>query len=167
MIASNKITARDVHQVCVVVEDLQAAMERYWNLMGIGPWVVYTFEPPALTDMTVRGKPVAYSMRLALAMIKDVQWELIQPLTGPSIYREFLDEHGEGVQHVSIGVDDYDETIAAMHDQGIGILMGGCWNGATFAYMDTKKDLGVAVELYKLAEDYELPPPEATYPPTA
>ena len=26
-------------------------------------------------------------------------FELVQPLDGPSIYKEFLEEHGEGVQH--------------------------------------------------------------------
>lgn len=161
-----KVVARQMHQVCVVVEDLQAAMERYWSSFGIGPWQIFTFEPPELTDTTIHGKPEPYSMRLALAYIGEVQWELIQPLSGPSIYREFLDEHGEGVQHVSFGVDDFDEAAASMRERGIGMLMGGSWNGATFGYFDTEKELGVVTELYKLAPDYELPPPEATYPPS-
>lgn len=165
MTKHEKIIAKQMHQVCVVVKDLQAAVERYWNLFGIGPWQIYTFEPPALSDQTIHGRPEPYSMRLALAMMGDFQWELIQPLSGPNIYQEFLDEHGEGVHHVSFGVDDYDQAIAAMKEQDIGMLMGGSWNGATFGYLDTEKDLGVIVELFKTSPDFAMPAPEATYPP--
>jgi len=45
------------------------------------------------------------------------------------------------------------------------MLMGGSWHGATFGYVDTEKDLGVIVEMFKLAPDFEMPAPEATYPP--
>jgi catechol 2,3-dioxygenase-like lactoylglutathione lyase family enzyme len=165
MMSEQKVVARQMHQVSVVVKDVQAAVERYWNLFGVGPWQIYTFEPPELSDPTIHGKPEPYSMRIALAFMGEVQWELIQPLTGPSIYREFLDEHGEGVHHVSFGVDDYDGAMASLQDQGINMLMGGSWHGATFGYVDTEKDLGVIVEMFKLTPDFEMPAPEATYPP--
>jgi hypothetical protein len=32
-----------IDQVAVVVHDLDAAMERYWSELGIGPWAVYTY----------------------------------------------------------------------------------------------------------------------------
>ena len=38
-----------VFQVCAVVNDLRRAMEQYWTVLGIGPWRIYTFQPPALT----------------------------------------------------------------------------------------------------------------------
>ena len=165
MTDENKLIAKQMHQVSVVVSDVQAAVERYWNLFGIGPWQIFTFEPPELSDATIHGKTESYSMRIALAYMGDVQWELIQPLTGPSIYREFLDQHGEGVHHVSFGVDDYDGAVASMQEQGIDMLMGGSWHGATFGYMDTEKELGVIVEMFKLSSDFAMPEPDATYPP--
>jgi hypothetical protein len=165
MMNEKKVVAKDMHQVSVVVRDVQAAMERYWKLFGVGPWEVYTMEPPGLSGMTIHGKPEPYSMIIALAYMGDVQWELIQPLSGPSIYKEFLDDHGEGVHHVSFGVEDYDHAMSTMKEQGIAMLMGGTWNGATFGYMDTEKDLGVVVEMYKTSPDFEMPAPEATYPP--
>jgi catechol 2,3-dioxygenase-like lactoylglutathione lyase family enzyme len=165
MKSKEKVVARQMHQVCVVVRDLQAAVERYWNLFGIGPWQFYTFRAPELTDPVIHGKPQPYSMRIALAYMGDVQWELIQPLSGPSIYQEFLDDHGEGVHHVALGVDDYDDTIAAMRKQGVDVLMSGCWNGTGFSYLDTEKNLGVIVELFKYAPEFVMPEPEATYPP--
>ena len=165
MTNEEKVVARQMHQVSVVVKDIQAAMERYWKLFGIGPWQIYTFEPPELSDSTIHGKPEPYSMRIALAEMGDVQWELIQPLSGPSIYKEFLEEHGEGVHHVSFGVDNYDHAIASLKEKGVDMLMGGSWHGATFGYVDKEKDLGVIVELFKMSPDFSMPAPEATYPP--
>jgi hypothetical protein len=31
-----------------------------------------------------------------------MMWEIVQPLTGPNIYEEFLDRHGEGIHHVAV-----------------------------------------------------------------
>jgi len=166
MTKDDKVVAKQMHQICVVVKDLQAAVERYWNLFGIGPWVFYTFKAPELTEAMVHGKPQPYTMRIAVAYIGEVQWELIQPLSGPSIYQEFLDEHGEGVHHVALGVDNYDQTIAAMKEQGIGVLMSGRWNGVDYGYLDSEKNLGVIVELFRYSPDFVMPAPEATYPPS-
>ena len=43
-----------------------------------------------------------YSMKLALAWTQDFMWEVVQPLEGPSIYKEFLAKRGEGMHHVLI-----------------------------------------------------------------
>ena len=161
------VPVRQVLQVCVVVRDLQKAMERYWNILGIGPWRVHTFQPPGLTNTTLRGKPQPYTMRLALAEVGAVQWELIQPLEGPSTYKEFLEEKGEGLHHVAFAVDDYDQAVAAFGEQGIGILMSGTWHGGTYAYMDTQGPLGMIAEIYRRSPGLQRPPPEAVWPPQA
>ena len=95
MARAGKVNIKQVLQICVVVRDLQKSMELYWDVFGIGPWRILTFKPPAMTNTKIRGKPVQYSMKLGLARIGNIQWELIQPLTGPSIYKEFLDQKGE------------------------------------------------------------------------
>ena len=164
---NEKVELKQVLQVCVVVEDIQKSMERYWEIFGIGPWDIYTFAPPDLTEPTVHGKPEPYTMRLATAQIGSVQWELIEPLTGQSIYAHFLKEHGEGLHHVACLVDDFDQTVAALAQHDIDVLMGGTWKGTTYAYMDTGKALGAIVELYRMPHDPEMPVPEATYPPPA
>jgi len=167
MTSKDQVVANQMHQVCVVVEDVQKAAKRYWTLFGIGPWEFYTLEPPELTDMVIHGESQPYSMKIGLAYVGEVQWELIQPLTGPSIYQEFLESHGEGVHHVAFGVDDFDRTVASMKEQGIGVLMSGCWRGTDYAYLDTEKALGSIVELFKYSPDFVMPRPDAVYPPPA
>ena len=165
MINEKKVELKQVVQVCTVVKDIQKAMEHYWKF-GIGPWSIYTFQPPELTNTTLHGKPAKYSMKLALAMIGNVMWELIEPLEGPSTYKEFLEKKGEGLHHVLLAVDDFDKTVATLREKGVGILMKGEWKGMTYAYLDTEKELGAVFEIFKPL-DWVPPEPEATYPPSA
>jgi 4-hydroxyphenylpyruvate dioxygenase-like putative hemolysin len=160
-----KVKINKVLQIGIVVKDLQKAMELYWEVFGIGPWHIMTFQPPALTNTKVRGKPEPYTMKLAIAHAGNIQWELIQPLSGNSIYREFLDQKGGGLHHIACDVGDYDQAIALMQKHGIGILMSGQMPTDSFAYMETEKYIGAIIEIYKRPAVFNPPPPEATYPP--
>lgn len=164
MASKEKVELKQVVQVCVVVKDIQKAMERYWDF-GIGPWAIYSFQSPELTNTTLHGKPAKYSMKLAIAMIGNMMWELIEPLEGPSTYKEFLEQKGDGLHHVLLAVDNFDKTIAAMEKKGVGVLMKGDWKGLTYAYLDTEKELGAILEIFKPLE-WAPPQPEATYPPS-
>lgn len=158
-----KVKLKSIDQVCVVVRDIQKAVEHYWKILGIGPWSIYTVKAPELTDTTVRGKLTVFSMKLAFAEVGSMMIELIQPLKGESVYKEFLVEKGEGIHHVaSYEVDDLDKAIALLEKHGIGVLQSGRWKGASFAYMDTEKTLGAIVELVKRTAEF--PSPEASYP---
>ena len=120
-----------------------------------------------MTNMTFRGKPVVYTMKLALTQIGNIQWELIEPLTGPSTYKEFLNQTGGGLHHIACDVGDYDQAVATLAKHDIGILMSGSTPADSYAYLDTEKALGTIIEIYKRTADFEMPPPEATYPPSA
>jgi hypothetical protein len=85
-----------ITQVAVVVKDLRATMEKYHGVMGWGPWSVYEHKPPVLRETEVRGKPVRYTMLGAEVHCNPIDFEILQPLEGPSIYKEFLKEKGEG-----------------------------------------------------------------------
>jgi methylmalonyl-CoA/ethylmalonyl-CoA epimerase len=153
-----------VLQIAVVVKNLDEAMERYWEEYGIGPWDIYTFDPSTVSDMTIRNQRVDYAMRLALTDIGGIQWELIEPLDEKSIYAEFLKEHGEGLHHVALAVDNYDEAMAFFQSKGIGVLQGGTWHGLTYTYLESESTLSFSAEIYDRPGDWESPTSEATYP---
>lgn len=140
------VGVKEVIQVCVVVRNVEQAMENYQRIIGIGPWEVSILKPPALSG-TLRGKPQPYSMKVALAKAGAIQWELIEPLDGPSIYREFLEQKGEGLHHVKFAVDDHDKSVADFAGHGIGVLMGGAMADRVFSYMDTESALGFILEV--------------------
>ena len=150
-------------QVSLVVADLEAAMRTYVDDYGIGPWDIYEFNPGTVGNLKQRGEPVDCSWRLALAMVGDVQWELIQPLDDRSIYAEHLATKGEGVHHIGVASPGFANTIAELERNGRSVLLGGEYNGVTFAYLSTDDDLGVITEIFDAPPGREQKP-DARYP---
>jgi methylmalonyl-CoA/ethylmalonyl-CoA epimerase len=137
---------RPVGQVGIVVRDLDRALERY---AAAGPWHCYTYGPETVPELRFRGGPGRFAMRIALAGERP-QLELIEPLTGPSLYEEWLEAHGEGVQHLGIHVPSLAEAVASMEAAGYAVLQLGSGYGLDgdggFAYFDTAREFGVVLE---------------------
>ena len=78
-----------------------------------------------------------------------VQIELIQPDDTPSVWRQFLNEKGEGLHHIAFRVKSADEAIKAMEGKGYPVMQRGLYGDASgqFAYMDTQGDLKIILEL--------------------
>jgi methylmalonyl-CoA/ethylmalonyl-CoA epimerase len=101
-----------IKQVAIVVRDLDEAVARWSEVLGIGPWTAYRLEPPRLRDTRYRGEEVDFALRHALAWQGEVQFELVQPLVGPSIFADHLDAHGEGMHHVGRYVPHHAAAVA-------------------------------------------------------
>jgi hypothetical protein len=159
----------DPIQICVVTDDLDGMVRDYADRLGIGPWWIQDHAPPELHGTRIRGKPVAFSMRVALAWTSGFNWEVIQPLAGPSVYREFLDRHGPGVQHVAIRPRGrtFDEAHAEFVARGFLPLQECEWRGVRVAYFQTEAAAGAAFELLEFPPGWELPEPDRWYPPRA
>jgi len=156
-----------VAQVAIVVEDLDQAVEHYWKMFGIGPWHFYTYGKPLVKEMTYHGEPAAYKMRIALSYLGPTRIELIQPLEGDSVYADFVEEHGYGVHHFGVLVEDMDAAIAQAEAAGLEMTMDGAGFGLDgdghYAYLDTEEKLGVTIELIERPKGRV--PPEKVYPP--
>jgi len=138
----------EVAQIGVLVRDLEKAIE-YYESFGIGPFKI--FEGLPNLEREVYGKPVTdVQNRVASASWGNgVTIELVQPVSGESVQKEFLEKHGEGINHVGFYVDNLDEEIARMEKRGFKVVSGGSINGVTrFAYMDTDKVGGVIFEMF-------------------
>jgi glyoxalase/bleomycin resistance protein/dioxygenase superfamily protein len=158
---------KTLDHVSIVVHDLEQTVRDYVERGGLGPWAIYTYAPPDLQNMRIRGKPATYSMRLALAWADGILWELIQPLEGPSVYREFLDTRGEGVHHVGQVQKTHmslRDALAAFEQQGCPPLMEGSYKGTDFAYVATDGPFKVVMELVQRNPGWRRPAPERWYP---
>jgi hypothetical protein len=152
-------------QIAIVVRDLAAAMQTYVEDYGIGPWEIYEFNPDTVDQMVKDDRPAEYAMRIAVTMVGNVQWELIQPLDDDSIYAEFLATKGEGLHHVGVGGPrGYDDALGTLREKGNTVLQGGVYNGVTFAYLSTDRDLGVITEIFDFPAGLKQEP-DAVYPP--
>jgi methylmalonyl-CoA/ethylmalonyl-CoA epimerase len=131
----------EISQIAIVVRDMEQSLRTYTNNCGWGPWKVFEYDKPLLHDTRLRGEPVDFTMIGAETTVGSIGFELIQPVSGPSIYQEFLDEHGEGVQHIACMMhNDADSATMKQHwaDRGIDILMSGrIGDTIEFYYLDS------------------------------
>jgi len=166
--SSEKLTFLNngVAQVAIVVPDLEEAVEQYWRLFGIGPWHFYTYGTGLCTKMTYHGEPAEYRMRVALGYLGPTRIELIEPLDGDTVYADFVQEHGYGVHHFGVLVDDMEEALAQAEAAGLTVTMDGAGFGRDgdghYAYLDTESRIGVTIELIERPQGRR--PPEKVYP---
>lgn len=121
---------KGINQVGLVVKDVQETAANYSRVLGIGPWVYYDYVSPFIHDRKYHGKPVEAKERAARTMVGEVELELCQPVEGNSIYQDFLSEHGEGLHHLQLSVDDVEETVGILSGQGFPSLQSGEFSSA-------------------------------------
>jgi len=142
---------REILQIAVVVRDLDASVRIYSEEYGFGPWRYHEFKQGDVKDLVKDDRPASYGMRIAIATIGSLEWELIQPLDDNSNYAEFLRLKGEGVHHVQLAVDDYSTALAALREKGHTVVVGGTFEGTRLSYVSTDRDLGVITEILDIA----------------
>jgi len=147
------INITELEQVCIVVRCVDKSVESMWNTFGIGPWNIKTYGPDYLSDMTYHGKPARFRFKAARTHNKlgGFEIELIEPLEGDNIYRDFLREHGEGIHHVGWHKVDSEEAFAEttrkLEGEGFPCIMSGRTPLGAFAYFDTAKVLNTILEV--------------------
>jgi len=139
-----------ITQIAVVVADMESALRSYTESLGWGPWSVFDYKPPLLHDTVVRGERVEYRMIGAETSVDGLGFELIQPVSGPSIYQEFLDTHGEGVQHIAcMKHSEQDSSLMREHWRANGaeeLMSGRIGDTIEFYYLDTAPMLKFVLE---------------------
>ena len=135
--------------VAMVVKDMDRAV-KYFESLGVGPFPPFLGGPGmSFTGKTVRGRPSDYDMdlRITHGQVEGIAFELIQPLKGESIYREFLEQKGEGIHHIAFMVDDIDAEIAEMEKKGFKVVQTGAMPNTRWVYLDTDRVGGMLIEL--------------------
>ena len=135
------------HHLGVVVKDLDKAIE-YYQSLGIGPFVSNPSE--VATDRKVYGKPANIKLKGAEAHLGPIKFELIQPVEGESVQKEFLESKGEGMNHIGFVVNDLEKEVRKLEEKGFSVISSGkIPPSGGFAYVGTNKVGGVVIELIK------------------
>jgi hypothetical protein len=162
-----KFPVGNMAQVCIVVPDLERAVKNFYHIFGIGPWHFYTYGKPLVKRMTRNGKPAEYKMKVALSYFGKMRLELIEPMEGETVYKEFVEKHGYGVHHLGILTNNMQESIQKAADAGIEMTMDGAGFGPDddghYAYLNTENLICTTLELIERPKRRN--PPEKIYPP--
>ena len=144
--STEKSTFMRLVHIGVVVRDMNKTIDRL-NALGIGPFKPRILPPDA--QEKYRGKPFIPSQRVAIQItqIGNMELELIQPIDGESPHQEFLDEKGEGIQHLGFIVDNLEEDVNCLTAEGSNVLLTSQFKGGGgVAYLDLDV-AGLIVEL--------------------
>ena len=141
-----------ISQIGIVVEDLKAAVDRMRLVYQAEPdWQAETPE----TERYYFGKPGNFRCRMAFYTFANVDLELMEPLEGESMWKDFLRTGRRGLHHIRYDVEDLDTVIAAFQAEGVAVGMSGLAAGRNagrrWACMDTERQLGYVIELFECA----------------
>src|SRR5262245_36001416 len=103
-------------QFAFVVRELDHFVGELDGLLMAGPWRGWVFGPQG-QGREYRGAPAEWTLRLVLSS-RVPQFEVIQPLDGPSVHADWLEERGVGFHHVGYVVRSLERTIAEMEAAG-------------------------------------------------
>lgn len=144
------------NHIGVLVGDTERAT-KYYETLGIGPFE--SLEGKLIPiKREIFGKPAPdVKNRLSLARIGSISIELVQPVSGISPQREFLDTKGEGINHIGFIVDDLEEETNKLVKKGFKVISSGAFSGGGgFAYFNTAGIGGFIIELFQPPPGVEL-----------
>jgi hypothetical protein len=138
-------------QAAYVVDDIDAAMERWLKFNGLGPFFI--IRHAKMQDLRYRGRPVEVDASFAMAQAGGIQIELCaQHNEGPSCYRDMFAPGEEGFHHMCSVTHDYETELAHFASLGCPPAMEGRFGEMRFAYVDTRPLNGFMTEII---EDWE------------
>lgn len=121
-------------QIAWVTTDLDATENALTTLLGARKWVRVPDVHFGPDTCTYRGRPADFTANISFSYAGDTQLELIEPVTGDSIYTEFLQRAGAGLHHICMEVDDVDAAVGSAEVVQRGTMPG----GMEFAYVSAE-----------------------------
>ena len=156
----------DAIEICIVTRDYRRTMEGL-VFIGTATSQIYTFSPETVTEQTYMGKPAEFSIKVCFAQAKNVIWEIMQPLSGPTIFEEFLEQHDEGIHHIAFNCEDipWDDRLKEFESRGFRLIQSGKWvDQNAFAFFGTEAATTTIFETYYFPPSFEYPEPEEWFP---
>ena len=137
-----------VIQAGIVVEDIDATVKYYAEELGIGPWKIsrYRDENGNIFSMLARGWTGG-------VMNQGFELELFDKRYLMPMQAEFYAKHGQGVQHLCFGCEDFVATREELMKKfpvlfdTVAVFGGYNPDVMNSTYFDSMKELGVVLEI--------------------
>ncbi|MGL4612062.1 MAG: VOC family protein [Trueperaceae bacterium] len=136
-----------VTQIAIVVHDIEAKVKAWADVLGVPAPEIMTTAPLEGSQLNYQGEPSEARAKLAFFNLGQVALELIEPIDGPSTWRDQLEQHGESLHHIAFNIQGMKEKIAYLNTKGVPLVQTGEYTGGRYAYMDSTPKLGAVLEL--------------------
>jgi methylmalonyl-CoA/ethylmalonyl-CoA epimerase len=145
-------------QIAWVVKDIETALGFFQGVMGISNFSKVETIRVKEFEATYYGKPSNAESLVAMAYSGGTFIELIQPISGNSIFQDYLDKNpAGGIQHIaySTPVAKLDKVISNFVDEGFSIISSFNHPIAKIVFFDTYKEIGVMTEIMGITKEGE------------
>ena len=136
-----------VDQLGYVYKDVEKQAQILESLYNIPKITFFEFHDQKII---YRGRETINSIKLGTVQHNNLNIELIQPLGGENLYKEFIESGRKGFHHFGMYVDDLEASIENFEKNGIKALQIGQIIKMHYAYMDTEDTFGAIIELLKI-----------------
>ena len=145
-------------QIGWVVKDLKVAVKFFTEAMGAKNFGKAQIIRAQEFDATWYGEPCIAETLVSMAYTGETFIELIQPLSGRSMFHDYLEKNpAGGVQHIaySTPVANLDKVIAGLKDKGYPVIATYDTPIAKIIFVDSYKDVGVVTEIMGITKEGE------------
>jgi catechol 2,3-dioxygenase-like lactoylglutathione lyase family enzyme len=146
-----------IFQVAWVVDDIETSEQWFTDAFGVARWHRFPDVHFGPDLCRYRGEPADFVIHVSIGYLGDQQLELIQPVSGRSLYVEHLERSGPGLHHVAWVPEDLDAAVAEASSRGLAITQEGAFAGGAmrFVYLDGSAGGAPHIELLELAPELE------------
>ncbi|MBS7653872.1 VOC family protein [Candidatus Bathyarchaeota archaeon] len=138
---------KNMVQVGLVVSDIERARALWAKLLEVEEPPIVETEDWDFTHMKFRGEASKGRAKLTFFKLENMVLEIIEPIGGPSTWQNFLEKHGEGIHHIAFVVENADESMRKLLENGASEEQKGRFKGGGYFYLDSRKSLGAIIEL--------------------
>ena len=136
-----------VMQVGIIVADIETKAKAWADVLGLSVPEIIITDTMDMAQTEYQGASTPARAKLAFLHLGQVDLELIEPIDGPSTWKDQLDQHGDSLHHIAFVIDGMKEKIAYLDGKGVPLVQRGEYTGGRYAYVDGVAQLGAVLEL--------------------
>lgn len=144
------IGTKAVCHMAFVVKDIEKTVQNWADFLGIEVPRIWNIPDPTGAPTLTNGVLEDYSdCIISVIEFENLKMEFVQPGENPSPWKTYLEEHGEGFQHVSFVVENGEHAKKVIQTK-LGVddwYHVGYYPSSTYAFFDTKAALGTEVNI--------------------
>lgn len=145
-------TFRNPIQIGILVDDLDEYLANLGDILGWVNWRIAEFPPEGSEDVyrEYHGEQSDFKAKFCFFELGNIEIELIQPLEGKSIWRDWIDKHGQGIHHIKFSVPEHEDSRNYLAEKGIDLYQWGASvgpnTGKEWLFYDTYEKFGFDLE---------------------
>ena len=133
-----------INHVAMAVKDWEKTARGFASLMGLKTWRKMEIPSAIMEKAEYYGKPAEFVWISAFAKLGDTLIELCQPVSGETVFADFVNQYGDGMQHVGdLSHPEPLELVRRYTSQGVKVANYCKIAGvAELFFLDTREQLG-------------------------